>query len=242
MDTSVYKSMQEPTPLASVQWQPATREKWCVTDKWDTAMQRVAGKVAPQNFELWLRPIECRAIRGDLITLRAPNQYVRLWFESNYLPAVLDELRQETDNDYRVEFEAEPAPAPAPAPEPEPIASASGSSIDALPAAAGSLAVHAAPAPTPPPRERQHDDELMGSLAANLNPRYKFDTFVAGPSNQLAFAASRAAAAATRPSTTRCSSAAAPGWARPTCCTPSAPRSSRRAPARASLHLAPSAS
>jgi serine/threonine protein kinase len=37
-------------------------------------------------------------------------------------------------------------------------------------------------------------DEAPSTEAVTLNPRYTFDTFVAGPSNQLAFAASQAAA------------------------------------------------
>ncbi len=42
-------------------------------------------------------------------------------------------------------------------------------------------------------------DELPVPEAATLNPRYTFDTFVAGPSNQLAFAASQAAASSYPP-------------------------------------------
>src|SRR5215467_4357079 len=80
---------------------------------WNSALKRLSGKIHPQNFEMWLRPIECRKIDGDRILLRAPNQYVRLWFESNYLPILLDELRLEINRDFQVEFEvAEPAPGP----------------------------------------------------------------------------------------------------------------------------------
>jgi chromosomal replication initiator protein len=43
------------------------------------------------------------------------------------------------------------------------------------------------------------DAVLAAPEAATLNPRYRFDTFVAGPSNQLAFAASQAAASSYPP-------------------------------------------
>src|SRR5215475_1412361 len=72
---------------------------------WNSALKRLSGKIHPQNFEMWLRPIECRKIEGDRIILRAPNQYVRLWFESNYLPILLDEMRLEMNRDFQVEFE-----------------------------------------------------------------------------------------------------------------------------------------
>src|SRR5215471_179557 len=77
---------------------------------WNSALKRLSGKIHPQNFEMWLRPIECRKIEGDRILLRAPNQYVRLWFESNYLPILLDELRLEMNRDFQVEFEIAETP------------------------------------------------------------------------------------------------------------------------------------
>src|SRR5262249_56678142 len=61
------------------------------------------------------------------------------------------------------------------------------------------------PPPPPPPavvpaKPLDIDAEAIAAPeAAALNPRYTFDTFVAGPSNQLAFAASQAAASSYPP-------------------------------------------
>ena len=175
---------------------------------WLDALGRLAGRIAEQNFEMWLRPIQCTAIDGDHIRLRAPNPYVRLWFESNYLPVVLDEIRNETHVEYKVEFEPDADPTATPAndasPVPHtmvqptavakptavahsdstPIITAPGSQI----AGGGELATASPSLPaTPAP-------SLTDEPLAPLNPRYTFEAFVAGPSNQLAFAASRAAA------------------------------------------------
>src|SRR6185312_3176522 len=48
----------------------------------------------------------------------------------------------------------------------------------------------------PPPAAGRHgvNGSEAGPTAANLNPRYRFESFVVGPSNQLAHAASIAAA------------------------------------------------
>ena len=69
-----------------------------------------------------------------------------------------------------------------------------------------SESARAAAAVTPPrePHRRPSamtDDRagIVAPEAASLNPRYTFDTFVAGPSNQLAFAASQAAASSYPP-------------------------------------------
>jgi chromosomal replication initiator protein len=169
---------------------------------WEGVLQRMADKVAPQNFDLWLRPIECLGVDGNKITLRAPNQYVRLWFESNYLPAILDELRGDDDADSElvVEFAAEVETSP------RPRTPATDVFIDATaPAAASAVARGSGPMSTMAGLSSPSMDgeaivepaastaEPIGLPSATLNPRYTFETFVAGPSNQLAYAASQAA-------------------------------------------------
>jgi len=54
---------------------------------------------------MWLRPIECNSIDGETLHLQAPNPYVKLWFESNYLETVLLEIKAATGTHYQVEFE-----------------------------------------------------------------------------------------------------------------------------------------
>lgn len=148
------------------------------TTLWNDALRRLSTKLTPQNYEMWLRPIECRRIDGRTITIRAPNPYVRLWFENNYLPSVLAELRAETEVEFEVEFEREAehedSPVAAPAAVPEP---------DAPPATPATAAPTTTDDASPEP----------GFAAPSLNPRYIFDTFVSGPSNQLAYAACQAA-------------------------------------------------
>ncbi len=157
---------------------------------WEVALERLSSRLSPQNFEMWLRPIELvSASESDAGTptlrLRAPNSYVRLWFESNFLEVTVTELRTILGKDLIVAFDPEaeqPArtfvPAPVAIPEPTP-------------------APPPAPAPAPPPpvieTTSAEDAAFLPPEQATLNPRYTFDTFVAGPSNQLAFAASQAA-------------------------------------------------
>jgi chromosomal replication initiator protein len=124
---------------------------------WDRALSALEQRIKPHNFDMWLRPILCESIEGSRITLRAPNRYIKEWFEDNYLAIVLQELRSHTQTDFQVSFVlAEVAPVESPiepttAAEPQPI----------------------------------HWDY-------ELNERYQFDSFVVGPSNQLAHAAARA--------------------------------------------------
>lgn len=152
---------------------------------WETALGRLSTKVSPQNYDMWLRPIEFVRDEAGTVQLRAPNSYVRLWFESNYLDTILDEIRTVSGVPIRVEFTADAPTTPR---------------IEVAPEAAAPAPEPAAPAPAPTPATDSSSDGELGRLrTATLNPRYTFDTFVAGPSNQLAFAASQAAGSAYPP-------------------------------------------
>ena len=130
---------------------------------------------------MWLRPIELLSFDGATLRLRAPNSYVRLWFESNFLGTLLKEIH-ELGHDVRVEFEAD-----GPDDRPPQV-------VDLVP-----RPPPPAPAPVPRPIVQVDHEAIAAPEAASLNPRYTFDTFVAGPSNQLAFAASQAAASSYPP-------------------------------------------
>jgi chromosomal replication initiator protein len=157
---------------------------------------------------MWLRPIELTAFDGATLRLRAPNSYVRLWFESNFLGALLKEI-QDLGHELRVEFDPDGPIERPPAPETD---AAAGSS-PALPLAPHLAAQAAQPAQAPqaarldapgaaapaPAAALPPEEVIAAPESASLNPRYTFDTFVSGPSNQLAFAASQAAASSYPP-------------------------------------------
>ena len=137
-----------------------------------------------------------------------------MWFENNYLRAILDELRAETSIDYDVEFEIDNEATSRSFESPLPMAAAPDGSrphIETAPLAAGSAEVQAL---MPPPTVEEgpsvsvtggttsasgemdpdFDSDDPPLINISLNPRYTFDSFVAGPSNQLAYAAAQAAA------------------------------------------------
>lgn len=162
---------------------------------WDEAVGRLRSRVSPQNYDMWLRPIEVCSFDGATLRLRAPNSYVRLWFESNFLDSLLTEIRDLGHRDVRVEFDPDgPDERPAPAPDddavPVPVNMAKSSST---------MAAVVPSEPAPAAASSADDAAFPAPEAASLNPRYTFDTFVAGPSNQLAFAASQAAASSYPP-------------------------------------------
>src|SRR5450432_3999603 len=167
---------------------------------WEEAVGRLRSRLSAQNYDMWLRPIELTSWDGATLRLRAPNSYVRLWFESNFLSTLVKDLH-ELGHDVRVEFDPDSEDRSIPSHD-APLEMPMGSSptvalIDP------SRTRHLEPASLRPPTATtaMTDDEpgIRVPDNATLNPRYSFDTFVAGPSNQLAFAASQAAASSYPP-------------------------------------------
>src|SRR5687767_2206075 len=158
---------------------------------WEEAFGRLRARVSPQNFDMWLAPIELMSFDGSIVRLRAPNSYVRLWFEANFLDSLRKEM-SELGHEIRVEFGPDleerpslprieaPLFASGTQPHSEPVVEAAPSAASSNPVIPRQASVHAA-----------SPDDIVAPEAASLNPRYTFDTFVAGPSNQLAFAASQ---------------------------------------------------
>jgi chromosomal replication initiator protein DnaA len=72
---------------------------------WGEAVRSIEERVKPANRDQWLRPIECLAISDGRIRLRAPNRYHKEWFEDNFLPSILENLRLRAQRSFDVEFE-----------------------------------------------------------------------------------------------------------------------------------------
>src|SRR5436190_1277376 len=72
---------------------------------WDEAVGRLRSRLTPQHYDMWLRPIEVISWDGATLRLRAPNSYVRLWFEANFMTSVVQELRDLGHIDVRVAFD-----------------------------------------------------------------------------------------------------------------------------------------
>src|SRR5258706_16436227 len=95
--------------------------------QWDEAVGRLKSRVSPQNFDMWLRPIELRSWDGSTLRLRAPNSYIRFWFESNFLSSLVKELQELGHQNIRVEFDPDSGAAMVADPAPMPIQMPAGS-------------------------------------------------------------------------------------------------------------------
>jgi chromosomal replication initiator protein len=134
---------------------------------WDQILSRVETKVNRHSFYTWFKPTSFVGEDGSAITVRVPNGLFKDWLTKHYSGVISEALGEVRKGGLSVNFIADPP------------ADSSGPSLTADEAA---TLGHVAP--------------LTGPGAAGLNPRYTFDTFIVGPSNQFAHAASRAVAEA----------------------------------------------
>jgi chromosomal replication initiator protein len=134
---------------------------------WETVLARIETKVNRHSFYTWFKPTSFVSDIEEAILVRVPNALFRDWLTKHY-SAVLDEaLREVQRSGWRVQFVTD----------------------DLLPAdEIGRMAD--VPVPDVPDVGDQSDD----AVAPGLGPRYSFDTFIVGPSNQFAHAACRAVA------------------------------------------------
>jgi len=147
---------------------------------WESALSSLVGRIQPHNFDMWLKPLSVRHIDGNRIVLVAPNRWLKEWFEDNYQDVVLEALRNQTALDYEISFELEEQDT---SPAPQAVAPAAPTNGHASASQSG----HADdPSRDPSRAHRPQPGDLL--------PKYTFDAYVVGPSNQLAHAASRACA------------------------------------------------
>lgn len=166
---------------------------------WTESLHALKQQLGPQEFKTWFVPLRVVERTRNEVVLQAPNAPFATWVSSNYLDRIAQVLEEVAGRSYRIRVVADEEPA-AEAPE-EPQAEglpggasgrggrpeADGASARHLPRAAGRSAAPADAVRAAAPGE-QVDPRAW-------NARFTFESYVVGPSNQLAHGACRAVAA-----------------------------------------------
>jgi chromosomal replication initiator protein len=140
---------------------------------WDQVLGRIETKVNQHTFSTWFRPTSFLADTGTRLRVRVPNALFSAWLPKHY-STVLEEALAEVDRrGCEVSFVTDEASAP----------------THELDARAMSQAVMAE-------ADAEPKSDSTPVEPGSLSPRYSFDTFIVGPSNQFAHAACRAVAEA----------------------------------------------
>jgi chromosomal replication initiator protein len=145
-------------------------------EHWHSTLDELRQKLSAESFLTWLEPIRFDSFDGTRLRVRAPNRFYIDWIRSHYLELMLEGLRSRTGStELDIEWQADP----------------SLEKHTDHPGANNPNRVSSVPPPATPPPARPSG---APSSTSNLNPKYRFENFVVGPSNQLAHAAAIAAA------------------------------------------------
>ena len=133
---------------------------------WEQILGSIESKVNRHSYYTWFRPTTFLSDDGSEISVRVPNALFKDWLTKHYSVVLSDALNEVGRGEATLVFLSEGA-------DPPPLTL------------------------TPPitPGERL-DANSTAISTAGLNPRYSFDTFIVGPSNQFTHAACRAVAEA----------------------------------------------
>jgi chromosomal replication initiator protein len=140
---------------------------------WDQVLSRIEDQVGKHSFSTWFKPTSLLTDGGQSLSIRVPNLLFVEWLPKHYSVVLAEALRDVGRPDVKLQF--------------VPDGSESLREVDE-PAASAPSIVRASVGQAEAPNR----DEAP--RAGSLIPRYTFDTFIVGPSNQFAHAACRAVA------------------------------------------------
>ncbi len=135
---------------------------------WKAALGEIELQVSKANFKTWLQNTSITDKKGGVVTIAVPNSFTKEWLENKYHKFILRSLRNLESEIKEVAYQIKQG---------SPIDDQRGKRM---------------------PREneilkKQLDfQELNIDATTNLNPRYTFDNFIVGSSNELAHAAASA--------------------------------------------------
>ncbi|MBA4750494.1 MAG: chromosomal replication initiator protein DnaA [Alphaproteobacteria bacterium] len=141
---------------------------------WDQVYAILEDTFGAITFQSWLQPLFFKEFFSGRLVLAAPSRFMRDWVEDQCAAKILTLLQAHDSRILALDFVVDNAPRPTTPSKPQPVASI--------------------PQDTSPSFEL--DEDLQEVVGSRLDPRYTFDNFVVGRSNELAYAAARRVAEA----------------------------------------------
>ena len=148
---------------------------------WEEILQKVESKVNRHSFNTWFRPTRLLFEAGNTVGVLVPNAQFRDWLDKHYSGIIHESLDELHRPDLEVVFETA-APR------------------DGAPINGGNQTPASDPSPMGSLRTQTDEGSRRSAhdvhTPPTLNPKYRFDSYVVGTSNQFAHAAARAVAEA----------------------------------------------
>ena len=148
---------------------------------WDQVLSRIEDQVGKHSFSTWFKPTTLLADGGQSLSIRVPNLLFVEWLPKHYSVVLAEALRDVGRPGVKLIFVPQGSETQGDGPSDE---------LDE------DIPNEPPPAISRPARRHEPPVEINEEpqRAGSLIPRYTFDTFIVGPSNQFAHAACRAVA------------------------------------------------
>lgn len=146
--------------------------------QWDRVRSRLRAELGEATFNSWFRHLEIMKPTKTSVTIQVPTRFIGSWIETNYLKRILGHWKKENPSVGKISISVQPAmhrPPEKPATISRVVSDSRASQ----------------PAPGVQAQEGEAEERSQGDVGAPLEPRYTFDNFVVGKSNEMAHAAAR---------------------------------------------------
>lgn len=145
---------------------------------WRNCLEIIRDNVSTQVFKTWFEPIKALSWNGNQLVVQVPSQFFCEWIEEHFYPLLQKTITQVLGDEASLQYEI--------------VVDENNETLDKR-----TIKI---PAFRYPPTGKQGvlmfagESEKVPDFNSNLNPRYSFDNFVKGESNQLASSAAWAVA------------------------------------------------
>ena len=170
-----------PVPVRPAAERPPLAAGEQLQDQWARVRSRLQQEVGEVEYRTWLRQMTLGSVDGDEVTVHLPSRFLRDWVRGHYSDKLNALWQSENKHVRRVDIRVGGAGATAASPSME----------REEPAPSSDAAADAAAAAKAPDRPDPRTDPARPEMAAPLDTRFEFDSFVVGKPNEFAYACAR---------------------------------------------------
>ena len=147
------------------------------SDLWGQCLRKIEGKVEADAYLTWFAQTSSPRMGAEFAVIEVPTSFFADWLEEHWLDLIQTTIKEITSWTPEVRFDVE-----------KDVRSTSGAPLDF------SLNDDSAPPRNPEPEQKPVAPAPVSEAVFPLNPRYRFEDFVVGESNQFSFTAAKAVA------------------------------------------------
>ena len=131
---------------------------------WEKCLTKIRNEISEENYNTWFQPINFDSITETKLILSVPNTFYKDCLEQNYLDIINSSLNSFTHSSIQAHFRLE------------------------------NNSSNHSKQETPKLKNEKEEHSISFTACSTINPKYNFENFVVGSSNQFAHAAARSVA------------------------------------------------